>query len=63
MEKNLSVRLNLSELEQLKTFCSDHKVSKSDAIRQMIMLTKKKEGGSEKNNEARRSVWATLGEV
>lgn len=51
MDKNLSVRLNQEEFEELEAFCRMHKVSKSDAIRQMILLAKREQPVTEKSRE------------
>ena len=51
MDKNLSVRLNQAELDDLQTFCRVHKVTKSDAIRQMISIAKREQPVTEKPRE------------
>lgn len=61
MDKNLSVRLNHAELDELETFCRMHKVSKSDAIRQMILLAKRQQPANAKPKEASKEACIDLG--
>ena len=63
MDKNLSVRLSQEEFEELEAFCRMHKVSKSDAIRQMILLAKREQPVSQKPREASKEACIDLGRL
>lgn len=61
MDKNLSVRLNQAELTELKEFCRVHKVRKSDAIRQMILMAKRQQPANANPKEASKEACIDLG--
>ena len=61
MDKNLSVRLNREELEKLQAFSRTHKVSKSDAIRQLILMAPREQPVTEKPTEANKEECVALG--